>query len=49
MDLTTPHELEPYERLVEAVAEARGLDVRRISFPIPDMSVVDDDRYDEAA
>ena len=49
VDLTTAHELEPYERIVEAVGEARRLDVRRISFPIPDMNVVDDERYDEVA
>jgi len=48
LDLTTPADrLQPYEPLVTAVAEARRLDVRHVSFPIPDLGVVGDDRYDE--
>jgi hypothetical protein len=48
VDLTTPADrLAPYEALVAEVAGARRLDLRHVSFPIPDLSVVDDDRYDE--
>jgi ADP-ribosyl-[dinitrogen reductase] hydrolase len=48
VDLTTPADrLAPYERMVTEVAEARRLDVRHVSFPIPDLGVVADDRYDE--
>jgi ADP-ribosylglycohydrolase len=47
VDLTTPDDpLEPYEPLVRAVALARGLDLQRVSFPIPDDDVVDDREYD---
>jgi len=48
VDLTTPADrLDPYEPVVAEVAEARRLDVRHVSFPIPDLGVVGDDRYDE--
>jgi len=48
VDLTTPaDQLEPYEPVVAEVAEARRLDVRHVSFPIPDLGVVGEDRYDE--
>jgi len=47
VDLTTPYDrLEPYEPLLSAVALARGLDLRRVAFPIPDLGVVDDHEYD---
>jgi hypothetical protein len=50
VDLTTPGDrLDPYGPLVVEVAEARRLDVRHERFPIPDLGVVDDDRYDEVA
>jgi hypothetical protein len=47
VDLTTPaDQLEPYEPLLRAVALARGLELPHVSFPIPDLSVVDDREYD---
>ena len=50
VDLTTPADrLDPYQPLVAEVAEARCLDVRHERFPIPDLGVVDDHRYDEVA
>jgi hypothetical protein len=50
VDLTTPADrLDPYETLVGEVAEARRLDVRHASFPIPDLGVVADQRYDDVA
>jgi hypothetical protein len=46
VDLTTPHDrLAPYEAVLGEVAAARDLDLRRLSFPIPDVSVIDDDGY----
>lgn len=48
VDLTTPADrLAPYRPLVGDVAVARQLDVRHVSFPIPDLGVVDDHEYDE--
>jgi len=48
VDLTTPTDrLEPYAPVVAEVTEARRLDVRHVSFSIPDLGVVGDDRYDE--
>jgi len=50
VDLTTPADrLVPYQPLVAEVAETRRLDVRHERFPIPDLGVVDDHRYDEVA
>lgn len=46
IDLTTPADrLDPYEPIVGAVAEARRLRLRHMSFPIPDLGVVGDDEY----
>ena len=48
VDLTTPDDhLDPYRTVVGDVAAARRLDVRHVSFPIPDLGVVDDPLYDE--
>ena len=48
VDLTTRADrLEPYEAVVAEVGAVRRLDIRHLSFPIPDLSVVDDDGYDE--
>jgi ADP-ribosylglycohydrolase/predicted protein tyrosine phosphatase len=48
VDLTEPIDgLEPYQDHVANVAERRDLDLRRLSFPIPDMSVRRHDDYDE--
>ncbi|MGI8757969.1 MAG: protein-tyrosine phosphatase family protein [Acidimicrobiales bacterium] len=50
VDLTTPADrLDPYQPLVAAVAEARRLDLRHERFPVPDLDVVDDHRYDDVA
>lgn len=50
MDLTTPADrLAPYQPLVAEVADARQIDVGHEQFPIPDLDVVDDHRYDEVA
>jgi len=47
IDLTTLQDsLEPYAPNVEQVAAQRGLDVRRVAHPIPDMGVIDVDDYD---
>ena len=47
VDLTTPEDgLERYEPIISAAATARQVDLRRVSFPIPDVSVVDDEAYD---
>lgn len=40
-------QLEPYHALAGQVATARNLDVRHVSFPVPDLGVVDDGRCDE--
>lgn len=46
VDLTIPEDgLTPYQPVLEDVAVARGLELRHVSFPIPDMGVVEDDRY----
>ncbi len=47
VDLTEEGELDRYDLHVAASAEARQLDLRHLRFPIPDLSVLDDDRYDE--
>ena len=48
VDLTTEHDgLEPYEPLVADADRRRNLDLRRLEFPIPDLDVVEDHRYDE--
>lgn len=50
VDLTTPADpLAPYAPLVAQAAQARQLDLRHERFAIPDLGVVDDDRYDVAA
>ena len=47
IDLTTPADrLDPYEPVTAAVAAARQLELDYLSFPIRDLSVVDDDAYD---
>jgi ADP-ribosyl-[dinitrogen reductase] hydrolase len=47
VDLTTPADrLDLYEPTIGAVAAARQLDLDHVSFPIPDLGVVDDDAYD---
>ncbi len=46
IDLTTPADrLAPYDQALELVASARQLELERLSFPIPDLGVVDDE-YD---
>lgn len=48
VDLTTPDDaLEPYRHLLDGVAAERGVDVIHEPFPIPDLGVVEDHRYDE--
>lgn len=47
VDLTEAGELTPYEHHVAAAADARRLDLRHRRFPIPDVSVLADDAYDE--
>lgn len=50
VDLTTSADhLDPYEPLVHAASTARNLELRHVSFPIPDLGVVDDDDYDTVA
>lgn len=46
VDLTEPHELDPYEPHVRAAAAARQLDLRRVHLPIRDQHTVDDQGYD---
>lgn len=47
VDLTTPaDQLEPYKQLVSEVAAAENLGLRHLSFPIPDLGVVDNEKYD---
>ena len=49
VDLTTEADgLAPYAPLVEELAATRGLDLRRVRFPIPDLDVVADADYDVA-
>ena len=43
---TTADKLAPYEPVVRSVANARKLDLRHVSFPVPDLGVVDDRQYD---
>ena len=48
VDLTTPADgMAPYEHLVDEAAQRRGLGVRRIQHPIPDMGALPADAYDE--
>lgn len=48
VDLTAPGDpLTPYEPIVAKAAADRRLDVRHVPFPIPDVGVVEDDRYDD--
>jgi protein-tyrosine phosphatase len=48
VDLTEPVDgLAPYRDLVASIAERRGLDLRHLPFPIPDMGVRPHDGYDE--
>ena len=48
VDLTTPWDgLASYREALEAVAENAGRQVRHFAHPIPDMSVIDHDGYDE--
>ena len=48
VDLTTPADgLAPYDTALSEIASRRELDLRRISFPIPDLGVIDDDAYDD--
>lgn len=47
IDLTTPIDgMSRYDDLLAEAAAARSLDLRRVSFPIPDVSVIEDDGYD---
>ena len=47
VDLTTPADrLYPYEPVIASVAADRSLELRHLSFPIPDLGVVDDSEYD---
>lgn len=46
VDLTSPNDpLDPYVHLLDNIARARGIELRRIHHPIPDFSVVDDAEY----
>jgi ADP-ribosyl-[dinitrogen reductase] hydrolase len=46
VDLTTPPDgLIPYEPTLAQVGQRRGLDLRRISYPIPDVSVIADEHH----
>lgn len=48
VDLTTPADnLLPYEKEVEKAKANRQLDLRRLEFPIPDLSVGEDGIYDQ--
>ena len=47
VDLTDADDgLDPYAAVIDEVAVARGLDLRRHHAPIPDLGVVEDDVYD---
>ena len=47
IDLTTQADhLAPYDVQLSDISAARALDLRRVSFPVPDFSVVDDAGYD---
>lgn len=47
IDLTTPADpLDPYEPVVHAASADRNLQLRRVSFPIPDFGVLPDDDCD---
>ena len=47
IDLTEPDELDPYEETLLDEAARRGIEVVRISHPIPDNHVIDRDGYDD--
>jgi protein-tyrosine phosphatase len=48
VDLTTPDDgLAPYGHLVDEAAQRRGVALRRVRHPIPDMGVLPVDAYDE--
>lgn len=48
VDLTTPDDgLEPYRHLLDQLVSERGAALVHERFPIPDLGVVEDDRYDE--
>lgn len=47
VDLTTPADrLVPYRPLLAEIAATRRLDLRHKPFPVPDLGVVEDHRYD---
>lgn len=46
VDLTVDGELTPYQPALDEAAAARGLDLQRMSFPIPDMGTIPLDAYD---
>lgn len=47
VDLTASADgLTPYDGVLAEAAAARGLDLRRLACPIPDVSVIDDDDYE---
>ena len=47
IDLTTEHDgLDPYDHHLASVASDRRIDLTRIHFPIPDLSVIDATGYD---
>ena len=50
VDLTDPTgtdtHLDPYQHRLDAAADVRRLDLRRLNFPIPDFGTADDDVYD---
>jgi protein-tyrosine phosphatase len=46
VDLTTPADgVALYDQTLAEVAKHRGLHLRRLAFPIPDVSVIADDKY----
>lgn len=48
VDLTTPQDgMEPYGHVVARAGERRGLDLRRVPHPIPDMGTLPVDQYDQ--
>lgn len=47
VDLTTPDDrLAPYDARLADVAERRGLELARVTHPIPDVGTIEDDGYD---
>lgn len=48
VDLTHPADhMDPYRDILSSIATDRGLDLDHVQMPIPDMGVVDEQRYDE--